>query len=153
QVARAATTHQQTRRDLGRAEVLFKQDIIPRERFEEVQSKEATLAKDVGAAKERATAAVAEVPKAQAGLISIASQRQEKRKAVPIRAPVDGRILRILEKSEGVVASGTPIVVLSNTNKLEIVTDLLSTDAVKVQPGAAVSVENWKGDEPLRARI
>ena len=31
--------------------------------------------------------------------------------------------------------------------------DLLSTDAVKVQPGAAVSVENWGGDEPLRARI
>jgi len=153
QVARAETAHQQARRDLGRAEALFKQDIMPRERFEEIQSTEATLARDAEAAKERATAAVAEVQRAEAGLISIASERQEKRKAAPIRAPVDGRILRILEKSAGVVASGTPIVVVSNTNKIEIVADLLSTDAVKVQTGAAVSVENWGGDEPLRARI
>ena len=153
QIARAETAHQQARRDLGRAETLFKQDIIPRVQFEEAQSKEATLAKEVEAAKERATAAAAEVKGAEAGLISLGSERKEKSKAAPIRAPVDGRILRILEKSEGVVASGTPIVILSNTNRIEIVADLLSTDAVKVQPGAAVSVENWGGDEPLRARI
>ncbi len=153
QVARAETAHQQAKRDLGRAEMLFKQDIIPRERFEEAQSKEATLARDVEAAKDRAKAAGAEVQRAEAGLISVASASKEKGKAAPIRAPVDGRILRILEKSEGVVASGTPIIVLSNTNKIEIVADLLSTDAVKVQPGAPVSVENWGGEAPLRARI
>lgn len=153
QVMRAEAAHQQARRDLERAEVLLKQDIMPRERFEEIQSKDATLARDVEAAKERATAAVAEVQRAEAGLISIASEDQEKRKAATIGAPVDGRILRIHEKSEGVVASGTPIVTLSNTNKIEIVADLLSTDAVKVKPGAAVSVENWGGDGPLRARV
>jgi HlyD family secretion protein len=153
QIARAETAHQQARRDLGRAETLFKKDIIPRVQFEEAQSKEATLAKEVEAAKERATAAAAEVKGAEAGLISLGSERKEKSKAAPIRAPVDGRILRILEKSEGVIASGTPIVILSNTNRIEVVADLLSTDAVKVLPGAAVSVENWGGDEPLRARI
>jgi HlyD family secretion protein len=153
QVARAETAHQQAKRDLGRAEMLFKQDLMPRQRFEEAQSNEATLARDVEAAKDRAKAAGAEVQRAEAGLVSVASARKEKGKAAPIRAPVDGRILRILEKSEGVVASGTPIVVLSNTNKIEIVADLLSTDAVKVQPGAPVSVENWGGEAPLRARI
>lgn len=153
QVARAETAHAQAKRDLGRAELLFKQGIMPSDRFEEAQSKEATLARDLEAAKDRAKAAAAEVQRAEAGLISVASERKEKRQAAPIRAPVDGRILRILEKSEGVVASGIPIVVLSNTNKIEIVADLLSTDAVKVQPGAAVSVENWGGDEPLRARV
>jgi HlyD family secretion protein len=153
QVVRAETAHEQARRDLGRAELLFRQEIMPRERFEEIQSKEATLARDVEAAKEHATAAVAEVQRAEAGLISIASERRDKMKAAAIRAPVDGRILRILEKSEGVVASGTPIVILSNTNKIELVADLLSIQAVRVQPGAAVFVENWGGDEPLRARI
>ena len=153
QIARAETAHQQARRDLARAETLVKQDIIPRVQLEEAQSKEATLAKEVEAAKERATAAAAEVKGAEAGLISLGSERKEKSKAAPIRAPVDGKLLRILEKSEGVVASGTPIVVLSNTNRIEIVADLLSTDAVKVQPGASVSVENWGGAKPLRARI
>ena len=153
QVARADTAHQQAKRDLARGEVLFKQGIMPRERFEEMQSREATLAREFEAAKDRAKAAAAEVQRAEAGLISVPTERQEKKKAAPIRAPVDGRILRILEKSAGVVASGTPLVVLSNTNKIEIVADLLSTDAVKVQPGAAVLVENWGGEEPLRARI
>ena len=153
QVARAETAHQQAKRDLSRAEMLFKEGITPRERLEEAESKEATLGRDVEAAKDRAKAAAAEVQRAQAGLISIASERKEKKQAAPIRAPVDGRILRILEKSEGVVASGTPIVILSNPNKLEIVADLLSTDAVKVEPGATVFIENWGGDESLRGRV
>ena len=51
------------------------------------------------------------------------------------------------------VSFGTPIVVLSNPKKLEIVVDLLSNDAVKVDPGAPVIVENWGGPIPLRARV
>ena len=153
QSARAETSHQQAVRDRLRLETLVENDIIPRTQFEDAQTKEVVLAQEVEAAKERAAAAAAEVTAAEAGLISIGSALKEKGNAIPIRAPVDGRILRILEKSEGVVASGTPIIVLSNTNKLELVADLLSTDAVKVQPGAAVLVENWGGDIPLRARV
>jgi HlyD family secretion protein len=44
-------------------------------------------------------------------------------------------------------------VVLSNPRKIEIVVDLLSTDAVKVKPGAPVIIENWGGPVPLRARV
>jgi HlyD family secretion protein len=51
------------------------------------------------------------------------------------------------------VPFGTPIVVLSNPRKIEIVVDVLSTDAVKVKPGAAVIIENWGGAAPLRARV
>jgi len=51
------------------------------------------------------------------------------------------------------VGSGTPLVVLSNPNKIEVVVDLLSTDAVKVRPGSPVSIENWGGLAPLRARV
>jgi HlyD family secretion protein len=153
QAARAETAHQQAKRDLARAEMLFKENIIPRERFEEAQSRETTLGQEAGAAIHRANAAAAEVKRAEAGLISLATERNEKSKAAQIRAPVDGRILRIFEKSEHVVAAGTAIAVVSNTNKIEIVADLLSTDAVKVSPGAAVSVENWGGVMPLRARV
>jgi HlyD family secretion protein len=140
-------------RDLRRFEELYKKDIIPRIQFEEAQTKEAALAHDVQAAKERVTAAAGEVKAAEAGLISLGASLKERGNAIPVRAPVDGRILRIVEKSEGVVAAGTPVVILSNTNKIEIVADLLSTDAVKVQPGAQVFVENWGGEGPLLARV
>jgi HlyD family secretion protein len=152
-VARAETSHQQAVRDRVRLEELSKKDIIPRVQFEEAQTKEAALVQDVQAAKERATAAAAEVKAAEAGLVSLGSSLKEKGNATPVRSPIDGRILRIEQKSEGVVAAGTPIVTLSNTNKIEIVADLLSTDAVKVQPGAQVFVENWGGETPLHARV
>jgi HlyD family secretion protein len=153
QAARAETSHQQAMRDLRRFEELYKKDIIPRIQFEEAQTKEAALAQDVQAAKERVAAAAGEVKAAEAGLISLGASLKEKGNAIPVRAPVDSRVLRIVEKSEGVVAAGTPIVILSNTNKIEIVADLLSTDAVKVQPGAQVVIENWGGEGPLLARV
>ena len=74
-------------------------------------------------------------------------------KLVAIRPPTRSRVLRILEKSERVVPFGTPIIVLSNPKKIEIVVDLLSTDAVKVKSGAPVIIENWGGPAPLRARV
>lgn len=70
-----------------------------------------------------------------------------------VRAPMNGRVLRVIEQSERVVASGTPLLELSNTSQLELVVDLLSTDAVKVAPGAFVLVESWGGDSPLRGRV
>jgi HlyD family secretion protein len=70
-----------------------------------------------------------------------------------VRAPVSGRVLRVLEESERVVAAGTPLVEVSNTSKVELVADVLSTDAVKLRPGTTVLVEGWGGDGPLRARV
>lgn len=70
-----------------------------------------------------------------------------------VRAPMNGRVLRVLEQSERVVTTGTPLLELSNTSQLELVVDVLSTDAVKVAPGASVLVENWGGDAPLRGRV
>lgn len=70
-----------------------------------------------------------------------------------VRAPVNGRVLRVLEESERVVTAGTPLMEVSNTSKVEVVADVLSADAVKIRPGTPVLVEGWGGDEPLRARV
>jgi len=70
-----------------------------------------------------------------------------------IKAPVDGHILRILHKSEGVVQVGTPIMEIGNTGKLEVVIELLSSDAVQVEPGQLVLINNWGGEHQLRARV
>ena len=70
-----------------------------------------------------------------------------------VRAPVTGRVLRVLEESERIVSAGTPLLEMSNTAKVEVVSDVLSTDAVKLSAGTPVLVEGWGGDEPLRARV
>lgn len=70
-----------------------------------------------------------------------------------ITAPVSGRILKVLNKSEGVVTAGTPLVEIGDPKDLEIVVELLSFDAVKVEPGQTVIIKNWGGDEPLTGRV
>ncbi|WP_342640249.1 efflux RND transporter periplasmic adaptor subunit [Rhodoligotrophos ferricapiens] len=71
---------------------------------------------------------------------------------IQLRAPVAGRILRIIQDSEGVVAAGAPLLEIGNHLDLEVVADLLSTDAVRIRPGASVVIDGW-GGEPLRGSV
>ncbi len=70
-----------------------------------------------------------------------------------ITAPVDGNVLKILNKSEGVVSAGTPLVQIGNPKNLEIVVELLSSDAVQVAAGQRVIIENWGGAEALEGIV
>lgn len=72
---------------------------------------------------------------------------------INITTPVNGRILKILNKSEGVVSAGTPLLEIGDPQDLEIVVELLSFDAVKVQPGQRVLIKNWGGEKPLEGRV
>lgn len=73
--------------------------------------------------------------------------------ALAITAPVSGWVLRIPQKSEASVGAGTPIVEIGDPAKLEIVTDLLSADAVRIKPGAEAWLDQWGGDQPILARV
>jgi HlyD family secretion protein len=97
----------------------------------------------------------AELERARAQLISPLETRvrSEDCPCVPIRSPVDGRILKILHKSEGVVAAGEPLAEIGDPADLEIVADLLSSDAVKAEPGQRVIIDNWGGDHLLEGIV
>lgn len=64
---------------------------------------------------------------------------------VEVLAPASGRVLRVEHKSAGVVQAGAALVEVGNPEVLEVVVDLLTTDAVHVAPGTKVSVEGWGG--------
>lgn len=72
---------------------------------------------------------------------------------IEVRAPVSGRILKVMRKSQGVVAAGTGLVEIGNPEDLEVVVDFLSTDAVKIEPGATVIIDEWGGDGTLNALV
>ena len=73
--------------------------------------------------------------------------------SVEVRAPVSGVVLRVQQESATVVAPGAPILEIGDPTDLEIEAEILSRDAVTIQPGALVTVEQWGGDEPAKARV
>lgn len=65
--------------------------------------------------------------------------------AWPITSPVSGRVLRVLQESEAAVAVGTPLLEVANAEDLEIVVDVLSTDATRIHAGAPVRIDAGSG--------
>ncbi|MCW3846020.1 HlyD family efflux transporter periplasmic adaptor subunit [Sphingomonas sp. LB-2] len=106
----------------------------------------------VHAARQGEWAARESVNAARAGLIAPGSGTTG-RGVVEVRAPVSGTVLTVPQESMRVVVAGTPLVSVGDPAGLEMVTDLLSADAVQVRPGAAVSIEDWGGARPLKGRV
>ncbi|TIN30567.1 MAG: HlyD family efflux transporter periplasmic adaptor subunit [Mesorhizobium sp.] len=71
---------------------------------------------------------------------------------IQLRAPVTGSVLNIIQESEGVVQAGAPLIEIGDPLDLEIVADLLSTDAVRIKQGALVRIDSW-GGPPVQGRV
>lgn len=70
-----------------------------------------------------------------------------------IRAPVDGRILRVHQESAGVVQAGAPLVTMGHPDSLEVSVDVLSSDAVRITEGTPVEIVRWGGGGTLDGRV
>ncbi len=96
-----------------------------------------------------------EYERAKAQLLSPAATRSERQdcECVNITSPINGKVLNVLNRSEGVVQAGTALVEIGDPVDLEIVVELLSFDAVRVKPGQQVIVTNWGGEEALFGQV
>jgi len=70
-----------------------------------------------------------------------------------ILSPVEGRVLRVFQESSAVVTPGQRLLEVGDPTDLEIEVDVLSSDAVKIAPGARAFLEHWGGDRPLLAQV
>lgn len=69
---------------------------------------------------------------------------------IPIYSPADGVILRVIHEDETTLGAGSPILEVGDIGEnLEVVVDLISTDAVRVAVGDPVIIDNWGGDGAL----
>ena len=73
--------------------------------------------------------------------------------AVRLFAPVSGTVLSVADPSSRPVQSGAPLMELGDLHDLDLETDLLSSDAVRVTEGAQALVERWGGEGVLRAVV
>lgn len=72
---------------------------------------------------------------------------------VSVTAPVNGRVLKILHKSEGVVTAGEALLEIGDPLSLEVEVDVLSRDAVRLTPGTKVRFERWGGEGVLDGAV
>jgi len=141
----------QAGRESERLRTLNSAGAASREDVELAEARVRTAAEALGAADAAIRAAQFALAEARAALVTEAGLRGSP--SVAVRAPISGVILKRLQESEGVVQAGAPLLEIGDLRDLEIVSDLLSSDAVRVTSGNAVIVTRWGGDRDLTGRV
>lgn len=143
-----------SRDELERARSLAATNTIPQKTLEAAQTEVAVNEAGVESAKAQLNVQLSLRDAARTRLIEPDTGIAAPNPSCCIRlvAPASGVILRIAQQSEGVVLAGTPILEIGDPNDLEIVADLLSTDAVQIKTGAAVRIDEW-GGPALQGRV
>ena len=134
------------------------------ERQKQLGQRGVASARDLDSAEKAFRTARAALENARAALQARGLQRERARArggarvsgehiGVPVVAPVSGRVLRVVRESAGVVQPGEPLLEIGDPRDLEIVVDLLSADAVRVEKGQEVLIEQWGGGDLLHGRV
>ena len=152
QVAELRERFEQQQREVERGRTLAKNKLITKENLEQRELALASARQRLSAAQATLTASKQELRAARAALLGAMPQQVEGQ-AVEVRSPVDGVVFRVLEKSEHVVMAGTPLLELGDTNNLEVVVDVLSEDAARIEPGAEVTFKQWGGEALLSGGV
>lgn len=148
--AQAQTALDDAKRRRDRVVTLARAGGISPEARDQSEAEVVLRAHDLESAIFLAQSAVHQVEEARAALAAGTGTSNE---SVALHAPVAGRVLAVPERSERVTMPGEPLLVIGNPRDLEIVADVLSTDAVKLEPGDTVFVGEWGGDQALRGVV
>src|SRR5690606_15273300 len=142
----------QTRREVERRRPLAEMGALSAEAMEQVVAAAEVAERDLDAARSAPAAAEGRLESARARLIG-AAPRDDDAPAVEVVAPTTGRVVGITDRSERVVGAGAPLLELADREWIEIVVDVLSEEAVAIEPGQELVVDDWGGRHPFRGRV
>ncbi|HET9623768.1 MAG TPA: HlyD family efflux transporter periplasmic adaptor subunit, partial [Kofleriaceae bacterium] len=74
-------------------------------------------------------------------------------RSIGVASPASGRVLRVVRDSAGPVVAGAALLEIGDPRALEIVVDVLSSDAARIAPGMAVAIDAWGGERSLTATV
>lgn len=135
-----------------RTRTLVERGVATVTQMETVAQQLAVAEAAVAAARSRLAMSEGALGRAEAALVGPGvDDVAEEECCVVLRAPADGVVLSIAQISEHPVQAGAPLVTVGDPQDLEIVADLLSSDAVRIGPGTRAIVERWGGPDPLEA--
>ncbi|WP_372837045.1 efflux RND transporter periplasmic adaptor subunit, partial [Puniceibacterium confluentis] len=145
-------THAQSRFD--RARTLVERGVSSISQLEDATQRLAVADATVEAAHARIDMARGALERARAELIEPdMTETGNGACCVPLLAPADGVVLSVDVISARPVTAGTRLATVGDLRDLEIVAELLSSEAVRLAPGARAIVERWGGDAPLAAQL
>ena len=148
---RARATVAQTDRELGRLRELAESRVTSPQELDTKEAELKVAEESVNAATFAVEAASFDLQRAQARLIP--TNTQPSGRVVTVGSPVDGVVLKRIRESESMVPAGDPLLEIGDPMRLEIVSDLLSTDAVRVKAGSRAVIEQWGGGYALDATV
>jgi HlyD family secretion protein len=149
-VERARAAYELATRDADRQRMLARNGATALQLVEQAETAERIRREELTSSEFGLRVAASELRLAQAALARIAAPGREE---FPVRAPVGGQVLRLFQESEAVVQPGAPLLEIGNPLALEVVVDVLTTDAVDIRPGAPVRIERWGGDSALAGHV
>lgn len=85
--------------------------------------------------------------------VTAAGTANEIPEQLPIRSPVSGQVLAVHQESECVAPRGQPLLEVGDPRALEVAVDVLSADAVRIEPGMRVVLERWGGEYTLEGQV
>lgn len=138
--------------ELKRNLQLAEDEIVSRERLDSAELNLKTRQRAVDAAEFRVETTEHELEQVQATLRRTGSGTGDLEPMV-MTSPVDGVVLSRRRESESVVPAGEPLLEVADPSQLEIVSDFLSTDAVQIDPGDPVYIEQWGGEGRLEGTV
>lgn len=152
-VERAQAQAVQAKTDLDRVRTLAQRGVSPAQALEHAELAMRVAERDLRAAEFQDHAAEHEAEQAKALLSQYSDTATTPPERWDIAAPVSGLVLKVIQESETVAQPGTPILEIGDPLDLEIVVDVLSTDAVEIRPGTEVAIEHWGGPGVLAGRV
>ena len=151
-VERAKVQAEQANNELVRTRTLAERGAATVQALERTELAMRVADRDLRAAELANHAAEHELGQAKALLAQYGDSAQTPPETWNVTAPVAGLVLKVNQESETIVQAGAPILELGDPLDLEIVVDVLSTDAVAIQPNAEVVIDNWGGQGTLEGR-
>lgn len=139
--------------ELARNQALFESGAVSRQTLDEAQAAATQADADLEAARARAATSRAELKAARATLRSVSEDETDTSVQDILRSPVTGSVLAVHRRSAGFVNVGDPLLDVGDVERLEIWTDVLSQDAVRIRSGARVFFVRWGGDGSLEGVV
>jgi len=159
---RAVHNHEQARVEdeyartqQARMQRLFEREMVSRKDLDDAEQRARFSAEALQSARFGVKVAEFELEQARAALIRVNTVTSENgdNSGFTILSPIDGAVLRVFQESETLIAAGARLVELGDPADIEVEIDLLSSDAVRIAPGARTILEHWGGDAPLEGRV
>jgi HlyD family secretion protein len=153
-IARVRASLEYAEREAARQKVLRGSGAIAESTLENADLQARSMKEELASAQFSAKVADQELTMALAALGRFGKNRPgADEEQLDVASPVKGRVLRIIQQSEGVVQPGTPLLELGDPSALEIVVDVLTSDAVELKKGTPVRIERWGGERALHAHV